>query len=837
MAEKPLYYSDTKSSPMYYGGQQPAYGGTPKGPMYYGASRQQYGGMPYGQYGAYGSYGAYGGAYGAYGGGGGGGESSMVGAISIGRIFRVITQRWLSVFVFLLIGLIVSFAVYSISPTIYEAKSQFTMDIRRNVARTSTAIDQAMVDYGNDYAEIFNTRLPEWRSETIVKKIVDAYRNKFPTSTVTEDELISTLSGSEMELQRNSRIIVVSIRSKVPETAMALANAYVQAIVNYTEEENKARCDKAVSQIHQQVEKCRREKERLSKDLLEFRTLNKVDALRAQRDQIQQTLSQVNSEINSLGATENQLVQWEALLAEVQKNPERFGALSPGVPRAQEIAAEYEAYQKASSEYNALLLKLTEESELVKAKAAELEGAKQRFLEATERAHETGVANLKATRNQLAAARTTQDTLTAEFASVVQKIVFAESGLSTLESEFTISSQVFQGLIMDENKARMEAESNNEIVTAGRPASLPTKPVLPNPMLIFGVGTALAIALGILFVLILDNLEDTVINLADIEGRLALKVLAVLPHVRRKKREHVAKFAVEDKYSQFSEAVAGLRNLLDSPRYEAMTHCTLVISTQPGEGKTITSTSIAISYAQAGRRVLQVDFDLRRPRLARIWELELTKDQSFSHVLQDAGAKPPDFSKIVHRTSVEGLDVICSLPPDGISPSAIFGASVISDFFRWAREHYDRIVVDSPPYGLVGDVVSLAVMVDSVIVMCCPDRTHFKPIQYCTRSLTEAGANILGVVVNDVEISNASAFSHSHRRGYGYGKYGYGGYGYGYGGYGGYGYGRSRARRGDGDNPEEEAPSAAAADAPGKDTPPAKDGAPAVETDELADEE
>ena len=99
----------------------------------------------------------------------------------------------------------------------------------------------------------------------------------------------------------------------------------------------------------------------------------------------------------------------------------------------------------------------------------------------------------------------------------------------------------------------------------------------------------------------------------------------------------------------------------------------------------------------------------------------------------------------------------------------------------------ERIVVDAPPFGVVGDVVSLAVMVDSVIIMCCPDRTHFKPIQFCSRSLTEAGANILGAIVNDIEVSSASAFApHSHS--HGYHKYGYG-YGYGY-----YGYGASRSR-------------------------------------------
>src|SRR5574344_3005421 len=147
----------------------------------------------------------------------------------------------------------------------------------------------------------------------------------------------------------------------------------------------------------------------------------------------------------------------------------------------------------------------------------------------------------------------------------------------------------------------------------------------------------------------IDNLEDTVVNLTDIEGRLALKVLAVLPHVRRKRREQVAKFAVEDKYSQFSEAVAGLRNLLDSPRYESFSRCVVVISTQPGEGKTITSTSIAISHAQTGRKVLHVDFDLRRPRLAKIWNFEMGKDKSFSHVLQNAGEETPDFASLVHH--------------------------------------------------------------------------------------------------------------------------------------------------------------------------------------------
>jgi Mrp family chromosome partitioning ATPase len=130
----------------------------------------------------------------------------------------------------------------------------------------------------------------------------------------------------------------------------------------------------------------------------------------------------------------------------------------------------------------------------------------------------------------------------------------------------------------------------------------------------------------------------------------------------------------------------------------------------------------------------------------------------------------------VNNSGVENLDVIASLQPEGVDPASIMGSSIVSEFFAWAREHYDRIVIDSPPFGIVGDVMTLAAMVDGVLIMCCPDRTHFRPIQSAARNLAEAGATVLGIIVNDVETGAMnSAFSqHGY---YGYRKYGYG-YGY-----------------------------------------------------------
>ena len=256
MANKPLYYGSSKASPMYYGGSSKmAYGASGgKSPIYYGAARN-YGN--YGQYGSYGQYGQYG--------GGNGEDGSVIGTITIQRILRVIAQRWLSVFVFILVGLIVSFAVYRISPTKYKATSDFSMDIRRAVGHQAGTLADAMPDLGNNYAEIFNTRLPEWRSERIVQKILQSYRKDNPKAAATDDIIKETLSSSELELQRNSCLITITVSSTDPSLAAALANAYADAIEDFTDEENKVRCDKAVNQIHQNVEKKRREVEKIER--------------------------------------------------------------------------------------------------------------------------------------------------------------------------------------------------------------------------------------------------------------------------------------------------------------------------------------------------------------------------------------------------------------------------------------------------------------------------------------------------------------------------------------------------------------------------------------------
>ncbi|MDD4017290.1 MAG: AAA family ATPase [Kiritimatiellae bacterium] len=735
--------------PMYYGGTNRAvyYGGTNRA-MYYGNSSPA----------AYpGGAGGYGGSY-YYGGVGSGGEEddSLLGAVTIGRMIRVCVQRWVTIVVFVIIGFIAAFAVFKISPMIYEAESVFEMSLRGS---TYTGMRKAIIeaDFGASLDEVFNTRLARLRSRAVIDQIVSQYRSDYPSSTVTDEELIGTLVASKMNLQRRSRLIRVTVRSTDPQLATDLANAYAKAAELFTSDQNRNESEVAVSWLSTTTEQQKRNLERADKEMLDFRVANQLDFMANDVDASQQALGKINGDILVLEGDITKATELRKTLETIQSEPEKFGSLPDSVPRSGEIGEAYQQFQKTLAEKNSLLARYTANHPEVKVKEKEVEVYKQQFADVVFRALETCKANLDLLQRQLAQLAPKRDELTKKLSDLELKIVSAKMKLQQLEREREVADSSYKSLLQRTREAQLASDENTAIIKQVEQATRPKKPVLPNPMIIFPAGPAIGLILGIVFVLILDHLEDKIVGISDIEQRLRLKTLAVLPHVRRKKREQLARLVADDKFSQFAEAIAGLRNLLDSPRYQEMSKVLLCMSTQPGEGKTITSCSLAMSCAQSGQKTLLVDFDMRRPRLAKIFEKKHADFQSLPHTLAKADASL--FETLPTASGYENLDIVFSKASSELSPATLMGSGVIVDFFSWAREHYDRVVIDSPPFGIVGDVMVLASLVDSVMIMCCPDRTRFQPIKHAARHLTESGARVIGVIVNDLDFGRRNQFS------------------------------------------------------------------------------
>ncbi len=679
-----------------------------------------------------------------------------MGAVTVGRMLRVCTQRWVTILVFVIIGFIAAFAVFKISPMIYEAESVFEMSMRGS---TYTGMRKAIidVDQGSTLDEVFNTRMARLRSRAVIEQILNQYRSDYPSSTVTDEQLISTLVASKMNLQRRSRLIRITVRSTDPQLATDLANAYAKASEMFTSDQNRNESEVAVSWLSTTTEQQKRNLERADKEMLDFRVANQLDFMASESKTAEMALGSINAEILKLEGEITKATELRKTLESIQNDPEKFGSLPDSVPRSLEIGTSFEMLQKTLAEKNSLLARYTANHPEVKVKEKEVEVFKQQFADVVFRSLDTCKANLDLLQRQLAQLTPKRDELMKKLSDLELKMVSAKMKLEQLERERDVADISYKSLLQRTREAQLASDENTAIIKQVEPAFRPTKPVLPNPLIIFPSGPLLGLILGVLFVLILDHLEDKVVGISDIEQRLRLKTLAVLPHVRRKKREQLARLVTDDKFSQFAEAVAGLRNLLDSPRYQETAKVLLCMSTQPGEGKTVTSCSLAASCAQSGQKTLLVDFDMRRPRLARIFEKKPGDFHSLPHTLVkgDAGL----FGVLPVSSGVENLDVVLSKASSEISPANLMGTGIIVQFFAWARENYDRVIIDSPPFGIVGDVMTLASLVDSVMIMCCPDRTRFQPIKHAARHLTESGARVIGVIVNDVDFGRRNHFS------------------------------------------------------------------------------
>ena len=211
----------------------------------------------------------------------------------------------------------------------------------------------------------------------------------------------------------------------------------------------------------------------------------------------------------------------------------------------------------------------------------------------------------------------------------------------------------------------------------------------------------------------------------------------------------------------------------------------VVTSSLQSEGKSITAVNLAISYAMTDRKVLIVDCDMRRPKLARL--LGMNSKVGLSNLLM----KPDLKEEAILHTGTPGLDVLLSgdIPPN---PSELLSSPRMQRLIQELREDYDFILLDSPPINMVTDAVVLAPQSDGVLFLVRANLSERGAVIHAVEQLEYAKAKILGFVLNGVEMEDShygygkyryKKYSRYGRYGYGYGRYGYGysrGYGYGY---------------------------------------------------------
>lgn len=207
--------------------------------------------------------------------------------------------------------------------------------------------------------------------------------------------------------------------------------------------------------------------------------------------------------------------------------------------------------------------------------------------------------------------------------------------------------------------------------------------------------------------------------------------------------------------STASESYRGIRTSLFFSAADNAPRVVLVTSAAPAEGKTMTAANVAVTMAQAGNRVLVIDCDMRRPRMHRMFNVP--RDRGVSNVLVGNCS----LEEAIIPSSVQGLDVLPAgpVPPN---PSEMLGSQNMGKLFQALRGRYDRIIVDSPPITAVTDAVILTRLTDGVLLVVRAGETHREIVKNGIALLQGASANILGAILNGVNMGRDSYYYYQY---------------------------------------------------------------------------
>lgn len=290
-----------------------------------------------------------------------------------------------------------------------------------------------------------------------------------------------------------------------------------------------------------------------------------------------------------------------------------------------------------------------------------------------------------------------------------------------------------------------------------------------TPQLRFVVLAALLVGLigGAGIVYVQDVLDDRFDSPEELSAQLAAPVLAMVRDLEPLAGEGLD--GVHTHVRPNSPETEAFRTLRTSLTLQAAASSRLLVSSsEPGDGKTTVTVNLAVAFAQAGKRTLVIDADLRKPGLTT--RLGLKALAGVADVIASERPVADAAAALVHHTPQAGLDVL----PTGVrrpNPAELLGSGRFAELLAWAESQYDQVLVDCPPVLAVSDAQIVGRLVDGGVLVVRPVKNHRRLVMRAVDSFRSTGCQVIGVVANGIS---------EDMGGYGYG-YGYGeGYGYGH---------------------------------------------------------
>lgn len=335
----------------------------------------------------------------------------------------------------------------------------------------------------------------------------------------------------------------------------------------------------------------------------------------------------------------------------------------------------------------------------------------------------------------------------------IQEISRKEFKLRELQRDVDSNRTLYETFLtrLKETAATSDIDSANaRVIDYAKP---PLRPAKPRKSLIVALAVVLATLVGVGLTLLLEALNNTFKTPEDVESKLNAPVLGIVPLVPRKNRHKVMHLFEEDADKHFCESIRTLRTSLVLSAMDTPRPIVLVTSSLPDEGKSTVASNLASSMAHL-ESVLLIDADLRRPTLARNFDLPVGTPG-----LANLIAGTATLDECLRR--IGNIDVLPAgmVPPN---PLELLSSPRLAQLLETLKGRYQRIIIDSPPTQAVSDTLLLATHSSALIYVIRAHSTPIPLVQKGVGQLLQNNAPITGMVLNQVNLKAAGKYNYDY---------------------------------------------------------------------------
>lgn len=679
---------------------------------------------------------------------------------------------------------------------LYDATS--TLLIERQAARFVSIEEVYRGSQGWDFGEYYQTQYEILRSRPIAERVVDklgleafakstsnikpafSWRNllgrdqapaveaaKPDPKTAREAAVNQVLGSLDVAPVRNSQLVRIRMRGPNPEFAAVLANTHSQAYIEEMLEGRLQMTQTASQWLNERTKGLREKLEASEKALQEFRDRERLLDVKGV-DSLASTEVGLASE--RLAEARRERIDKETIYNQVKsaRSLEEVPALlvSPIVQQYKTTLTQAEAeVRELSQRYGARHPKMSEANTKLEGARAALNRQLRIAANAVESEYRAAVSRENALSGELGAAK-------GELLDLNRK----QYELTALEREVESNRQIYE---LFQNRFK-ETSASGGVQTANarlvEMAQVPRAQVWPNKRRATMIGLLIGLALGIALALILDHMDNTLKGAEDVEKRLGLAVIGLVPKLKSLDEggELPINYFGAHPQSSFSEAIRTIRTGVLLSAVDETHKRILITSSVPSEGKTTLSMNLATALGHM-KKVLLIDADMRRPSIHKG-----LPDQRQSPGLSEYITGERKISECMRQIEGSNLFVM----PAGIAPPnplEILSSRKFAESLEALSRAFDHVIIDCAPACAVSDALVLSKLVHGVVYVVRSDSTQWQIAKSGVKRLRRIDAPLIGAVVNQVV---------PRRTGYAYGKYYYHGDGY----YSDYGYAKSKSR-------------------------------------------